>query len=235
MTRLTLPAASLLIAALSWTSAFAGPVGDFETRMRAAYAPYRAALFATNAAKPDEAGRAVATFRNAWAALGAGAVPPQYADDARYTDTLKAVAAIADKAATEIGAGQLGPAHETLEAIRDEIGNLHDRNGIVGFSDRMNAYHARMELLLGDSAKIDAAALTKVAGDVAVLAFLAEDIVRHPPTEAASDPSFTALTSDLMKSLDAVTSALAKADAAAVKAALAGLKAPYSKLFLKFG
>lgn len=48
----------------------------------------------------------------------------------------------------EIAVDDLPKAHVTLEGIRSEIGELHDRNGMVSFSDRMNAYHARMEEVL---------------------------------------------------------------------------------------
>ena len=45
----------------------------------------------------------------------------------------------------------------------DEIGDLHARNGIIGFSDRMNAYHARMEEVLAAQPKLDAGAFTATA------------------------------------------------------------------------
>jgi hypothetical protein len=229
-------AAGLLALAATWTTAFAGPVNDFETKMRAAYGQYRVALFTTSAGKGDEAARALTTFRTAWTALGAGNVaPPQYADDARYAATLATVAEIAGKAATEIGSGKLTEAHETLEAIRDQIGSLHERNGIVGFSDRMNAYHARMEEVLAAAPKLDAATLPTVGADVAVLAYLADEVVRLPPPEAATDPAFKALSGDLLASVAAAKAALASGDIAAAKTALGALKAPYAKLFLKFG
>ena len=51
-------------------SANAGPVKDFETSMRGAYADYRGALFQTNANQPEAAAKAVDAFRQKWAALG---------------------------------------------------------------------------------------------------------------------------------------------------------------------
>ncbi len=218
-------------------SASAGSFADFEVAMRGAYGDYRAALFTTNAGKPDAAVKAVAAFQQNWAALMAAnpSAPPQYADDPAYAETLAKVAAIADSAAQEVAAGTLPKAHETLEAIRGEIGGLHERNGIVGYSDRMNAYHARMEEVLGkDYGGLDAAGLGTLREDAAVLAFLAADIQAHPPAEA-SDPAYGKLLDGLMASVTALQDAARAGDAAAAKAALGGLKVPYSKLFLKFG
>lgn len=224
---------ALMFASLSASTALAGPVKDFETDLRAAYGQYRISLFATNAAKPDEAAKSLAAFKTAWSGIAGRPVPPHYSDDARYAEVLKTVATIADKANAEIAAGKLAEAHETLEAIRDEIGGLHARNGIIGFSDRMNAYHARMEHLLGLAPELDAAGLPAIAGDLAVLGYLADDVVANPPADA--DASFTALVGDVQKSLVTARAAVATGDVAAAKTALGGLKAPYAKLFLKFG
>ncbi len=218
-------------------SAAAGPVSDFETALRGAYADYRGALFQTNANKPEAAVKTVDAFRQKWAALAAAnpTPPPQYADDPAYAATLAKVAAIADDAAGAVAAGKLPEAHQTLEAIRGEIGGLHERNGIVGFSDRMNAYHAKMEEILGrDYGGFDTAGLGSLREDTAVLAWLAADIAAHPPAEAA-DPAYKPLLAGMNDSVTALGAAARADDPAAAKSALDGLKVPYSKLFLKFG
>ena len=233
---------SQLIGAAALSLAFmgvanAGPVSDFEVAMRGAYGDYRAALFQTNAAKPEAAAQAVNAFKQKWAALAAAntIAPPQYADDPAYAETLAKVAAITDKAATEVAASELPKAHETLETIRFEVGGLHERNGIVGFSDRMNAYHAKMEDVLGkDYSGFDAAGLGALGEDAAVLAFLAADIKAHPPAEAA-DPAYGKLLDGMTDSVTALANAAHTGDATAAKTALGNLKVPYSKLFLKFG
>ncbi len=235
LSRLAGAAAALTLVFIG--SAYAGPVADFETAMRSAYADYRGALFQTNAGKPDAAVQAVAAFKEKWAALGAAnsSAPPQYADDPDYAATLAKVASITDKAAAEVAAGKLPEAHETLEAIRFEVGGLHERNGIIGFSDRMNAYHAKMEELLGkDYSGFDAAGLGSLREDAAVLAYLAADIKTHPPVEA-TDPAYGKLLDGMTDSVTALETAARNGDAAAAKAALDNLKVPYSKLFLKFG
>jgi hypothetical protein len=237
MKTLKLLTSGAILASLFSAGAFAGEVSDFEHKMRDSYSFYRSALFYTNAAKPDDAARAMVSFRQTFAPLLAtkASPPAHYADDAQYAATLASVDAIAGKATEEIAAGKLTEAHETLEAIRDQIGHLHERNGIIGFSDRMNAYHAEMEAVLGMAPKATPQDLPTISARIAVLSYLAGELTRLPPAEAASDPAFKALAGDVRQSLDKVSAALATADLAAVKAALGGLKAPYSKLFLKFG
>lgn len=218
-------------------SANAGPVKDFETSMRGAYADYRGALFQTNANQPEAAAKAVDAFRQKWAALGQAnaKAPPQYADDPDYAGTLARVGQIADEAAAEVAAGRLLEAHEKLEGIRDQIGGLHERNGVVGFSDRMNAYHAKMEEVLArDYGGFDAAGLGLLREDAAVLAYLAGDIGAHPAADAG-DPAYGPLFDGVKGSVSALGEAARKGDPAQAKAALEGLKVPYSKFFLKFG
>lgn len=231
-----LAAAAAVILAFAG-SALAGPVSNFETALRGAYADYRAALFQTNVNKPEAATDALAAFRQKWSALIAAnpEAPPQYADDPAYAATLAKVSAIADAATAEVASGKLPQAHDTLEAIRDEIGGLHVRNGIVGVSDRMNAYHVRMEAVLtADYGGFDAAGLRRLGEDAAVLAYLAADIAAHPPAEAI-DPAWQSLLAGMVDSVTGLSTAAHGGDPAAAKAALGHIKAPYSKLFLKFG
>ncbi len=228
-------AAALTVALMG--SANAGPVSDFEAAMRGAYADYRVALFQTSASQPEAAVKAVDAFRQKWTALVAAnpEPPPQYADDAAYAGTLAKVAAIADTAATEVAAGDLPKAHETLEAIRDQIGGLHERNGLVAFSDRMNAYHAKMEdVLAKDYGGFDAAGLGTLREDAAVLAYLAADIAAHP-LAGADDATYQSLLKGMMASVTSLGEAARSGDPAAAKSAVDSLKVPYSKFFLKFG
>lgn len=225
--RRSMPA--LLVALLLALPATAGEVRDFEARLRAAYGDYRAALFATNTGGNAESAAALDRFTKAWSAIAAMPAPPQYVDDAAFPDTMKKVTAIAESASAQVAGGDLAKAHDTLEGIRDEIGDLHLRNDIYSFSDRMNAYHARMEKVLG----MDAADTAAVREEAAVLEYLLSDIKAHPPKEA--DGNFEALLGAVETSVAKLRGAATNNDAAATKAAIGGLKAPYSKFFLTFG
>jgi hypothetical protein len=216
------------------TIAFAGPFQDAEYQLRSVYGEYRVALFQSSAGNAEATARALQSLNQKWEALSeewASAPPPQYADDSLLGSTMTSVDTVIDKAADEAARGDLALAHATLEAIRSEIGDLRGRNGVIGFSDRMNAYHAVMEKVLEGESEDAMAALRDAA---TVLAYLADDIAAHPPPEAA-DPAYEPLVNGLLQSVQALQTAVQSGDAASVKAAIAGLKPAYSKLFLKFG
>lgn len=237
MTR-TLVVLGLIAGLAAPMTAFAGPFADFERDLRDAYGQYRTALFQSNQGNAEATTKAIRSLSEKWTALEAAwgkTPPPQYADDAAYAGTLSSVQAVIEKASQQVAGGDLAKVHETLEALRAEVAGLHDRNGIVSFSDRMNAYHARMELVLGRylAAQPDGG-LAVLGEDAAVLAYLVADIAAHPAPEAA-DPAYAPALEAVTKSVQALQDAVHAGDAAAAKAAVGGLKVPYSKLFAKFG
>ncbi|MGE0586851.1 MAG: hypothetical protein AB7O39_17110 [Flavobacteriaceae bacterium] len=221
--------------AILGSTAHAGPVSDFESQFRQMYGSYRAALFRTNSGQKDASVAAMEDLTRKWEAIAGiygAAPPPQYADDPEWTATVEAIEAEIGKAKEEIAAGKLSEAHETLEAVRDEVGRLHERNNVETFSDRMNAYHAHMEHVLDMAAGGDMKALLENA---AVLSYLAGDVLAVPPAEAAGSAEYAQLADDFRRSVDSFVAAARAGEPGAVKAAIDGLKVPYSKFFLKFG
>jgi hypothetical protein len=211
---------------------------EFETALRDAYGQYRVALFQSNTGNADATTQAMQALSEKWVTLETDwstAPPPQYADDASFPDTLTTVGNVIAEAFQDVASGDLATAHVTLEQIRAEIGDLHIRNGILTFSDRMNAYHAKMEEVLGlDLTALGDQAAEVLSQDAAVLSYLAEDIAAHPAPEA-SDPAYAPLVDALGQSVAAVQAAARAGDMAAVTAAIGQLKAPYARLFAKFG
>jgi hypothetical protein len=230
----------LSIALLSFTApAFAGPVADFEAKYDQMYAGYRSALFATNSGNAEKSTAALQSFGKTWTDLLSAygtAPPPQYEDDAKWSTTMSEVSAALAKANEEVATGDLAASHVTLEAVREAFSDLHARNGIETFSDRMNAYHAEMERVLdADTATLDAPAKQRLLEHAAVLAYLAGDVMTNPPPQAQGNAEFDARSAALQASVDAFLGAARAGDDTALKAAIGGLKVPYSKLFLKFG
>ncbi len=220
-------------------SALAGPVADFEAAYDGAYASYRTALFATNSGDAAKSVGALTQLDAGWAALMAqyrASPPPQYEADPMWDASAQEVTDHVEAAKAQVAAGELPKAHETLEGIREVLGSLHARNGVETFSDRMNAYHAEMEVILGmDASAMDAAAKQSLLEHAAVLAYLAKDALDAPPAAAAGNAEYEALAKAVQGSVDQFLTAARSGDEAALKAALGGLKVPYSKLFLKFG
>jgi len=229
--------ALVLAATLALSARAADPVTD---AVQTAYAPYRAALFRTNGKSQPDAQVAIAQTRQAWKSVreqfGAGA-PAPYDRDTAFGTTLANVAKIYDKAAGEIDAGKLPEAHETLEEARDVLAALRQRNGVIVFSDHMNAYHAEMEHLLVEGPKMLAApqGLQKLTAQAGVLEYLARQLRIQAPASLRQNPEFEALLKDVETSVRAVRDAAYAQDVAALQSAMGKVKPPYSRLFLKFG
>lgn len=233
--------AALGLALALVTSVAPARAGDAVTdAMQAAYAPYRAALFRTNSKAQAESEQAIAAAREQWRALverfGARPGAP-YDRDAGFATTLRQVDEVYATAAREIAAGQLPQAHETLERARDLMAELRRRNGVVVYSDHMNAYHTQMELVLieGPPKLAQPGGLLALAGDAAVLDYLAARLRSEATPAQLAQADFAPAVAAVQGSVAALRGALARQDVAAVREAISQLKKPYSQLFLKFG
>ena len=227
-------AAAVPLASLSLQ---AGPFQDFESEVRMAYADYRAALFRTNTNDRAASEAAIDRTSAKWKALTSkwsASPPPQYVEDKQFGATMGKVLEILNEARVQVGKGHLAEAHETLEKIRDELAALRRRNGVIVFSDHMNAYHEQMEkVLLGKYDDFSAGGVMALRGDVAVLAYLLQEIVANPPADR--DANYGPALDAVRKSVQALNEAAAKGEADAIKAAIKTLKQPYARLFLSYG
>lgn len=234
---------ALRLSTLALAAALAAPAlaADAVTdALQAAYAPYRAALFRTNGSSRTEAEQALAQARQAWKGIAerfGTQAPPPYDRDREFGATLAQVAQVYDQAAAQVGAGQLAEAHQTLEQARELMAALRERNGVVVFSDHMNAYHAQMEQLLAEAQQQLAApqGWPPLLAQVGVLDHLARQLRAKAPAALRQNGEFETLLKGVEAAVQDVRQAAMGQDAAALKAALAKLKPPYSRLFLKFG
>jgi hypothetical protein len=228
---------SLAVALLLPMLAHAGPVQDFERQLTDVYAHYRAALMQTNQKNQPATEAAIAQFEKGWAGIVArkASPPPQYVGDAKWGETLDKVAAILEKAKTQAAKGDLTQSHETLEAIRYAVAEMRQRNGIVAFSDHMNAYHEQMEIVVAGKYEPGAEGVARLREDVAVLAFLAAEVDRNKPASLAADEAFTQGLAALKASVAALQAAARKGETAKLDELRKALKPPYSRLFVKYG
>ncbi len=210
---------------------------DFERELRIAYSDYRTALFRTNMNDKAASEAAIEAMAAKWQTLMAKwlpAPPPQYAEDRLFKSALDNVAKVLAIARTEAASTQLAAAHDTLEKIRDELGNLRRRNGVRIFSDRMNAFHEQMEKILrGSYDNFDLRGVANLRDDVAVLTFLAEDIAANPPADR--DATYESTFVSVRKSVEDLREAIRSGDVPAIKAAIKTLKQPYARMFLNYG
>ncbi len=229
--------AAALSCALAGPAFAADPLTD---AVQAAYAPYRAALYLTNGKDQAEATAAMNKARQAWADVAtrfASAAPAPYQGDSQLPATLAQVGAVYDKAATQVQAGQLAPAHDTLEQVRDLLAGLRQRNGVVVFSDHMNAYHEEMEHVVVDGPQqlADSAGAQALLARVGALDYLARRLRTQAPEALSRDVEFASLQSKVEESVAALKQALLKQDLPAAREAIGKVKGPYGRLFRKYG
>jgi hypothetical protein len=227
-----------LAAALATTPAWAADA--VTDAIQAAYAPYRTALFRTNSNAQAASEQAMAGTRQAWQNIVerfAARPPPPYDRDAGFAATLAQVGAIYAQAEEQVRGKQLTQAHATLEMARELMAELRRRNGVVTYSDHMNAYHTEMERLLGDTAALLAApqAALQLMARAGALDVLARRLRSEAPAELRRDPEFMPLLQALEASVAALRDAALGQDPVAMRKAADMLKMPYSKLFLRFG
>lgn len=215
----------------------ADPVTDL---MQAANAPYRMALYKTNGKVQDEAQQAVQQAQQMWQKLSTqfGSRPAApYDRDAAFATSVAEVSKVYEQALQEVGAGQLGTAHNTLERVRDVMADMRQRNNVVVFSDHMNAYHAQMEIIMvhGNDTLAQPNGMLLLTAQSGALSYLAKQLALKAPAELSKNAEFASLLKAVNQSVASLETALLKQDMAAIKEATGKLKGPYSKLFAKFG
>jgi hypothetical protein len=241
--RLSLSLTALALASVLASALMAPPAraADAVTdAIQAAYLPYRTALFKTNASSQAESEQAVADARAQFRAVAeryADKPPVPYDRDADFATTLNKVDEVLAKGESQIRARELAKGHQTIEEVRDLLGALRRRNGVVVYSDHMNSYHEEMEHLVDDGAATLAkpGGLMMLAGQAGVLDYLARRLRTEAPAALARDAEFGGLVGAVQASVDSLRAAIARQDEAAVREAIGKIKTPYSRLFVKFG
>lgn len=204
------------------------------------YSSYRVVLFKTNGKSQPEARAALDQARESWARVASQfgvRPPPPYDQDKQLTQTFDAIDKTYAEASREVDQGKLGKAHETLEEVRDLLADLRRRNGVIVYSDHMNAYHTAMEEMVDDGpallAKPDGQ--LRLMARVGVLDFLAKKLTSEAGPELAAHAEFAELAKGVTKSVADLEAAALAGNEGAVKDAINALKKPYSRMFLKFG
>ncbi|HWB44589.1 MAG TPA: hypothetical protein VG900_04050 [Hyphomicrobiaceae bacterium] len=217
----------------------AGPIADYDSAFRTAYADYRNALFATNANNRDGSEKALSAFEAKWSMLTRkylATPPPQYSEDPRWSESLAAATAIVERAKAEVGNGALAQAHEILESLRAVFSDMRERNGLIAYSDRIDAFHHAMEQVLTKSyGGFAGDGLIDLTEDVSVLAFLGAELRKAPPPDAAVASDFEPLVEALNKTVADLRATVRTGDVPRIKDMRMKLKPAFAKLFVKFG
>lgn len=211
--------------------------GDTEK----AYSAYRVALFQTTKKNGEKSAKAIETFLHQWKQIEKtyGPQPPEiFSTDPMWDSTLAKIEAIATRSAEQVAENHLTEAHETLEAIRDELSDLRRRNSVIAFSDHINNYHEVMEGLVEggwSSDPIDTDAIKDISNQLAVLLYLAEVIKDNAPDNYNDNKKYQQLRDGLLASLKSLQGALEEGDPDKIGKSIKMLKPAYAKLFVNFG
>jgi len=214
---------------------------QFQQDVNKAYASYRTALFQTNKKNHTKSLESTFNFQQQWLAITekySEAPPEVYATDPQWKPTLVNIGDITALSIREILAEKLSDAHETLEAIRDELGALRQRNQVITFSDHVDNYHEAMESLLFLGLKpydIDDKGLLLIREELAVLDYLADEMKENAPAEYLKKEKFNKAMQGVFGSLKALRHAIDEENPDKVVKAIKGLKPAYAKVFVKFG
>jgi hypothetical protein len=214
---------------------------QFNSDVEKAYAAYRKALFQTNRKDAEKSEKANEMFIQQWKQIKQtySAKPPEvFSSDPGWESTLTSIEEIAQKSVGQIAEGHFAEAHETLEAIRDELADLRKRNSVIVFSDHINNYHEVMEGLLEGGytpEKINSQTMGQIYGQFAILQYLAAAIKENAPLKYKDNQQFQQLEAGLFGSLEDLDNALESKDPASISTAINMLKPAYAKLFVNFG
>ena len=214
---------------------------QFQQDVNKAYASYRTALFQTNKKNHAKSLESTFSFQQQWLTITekySEAPPEVYAADPQWKPTLVNIGDITALSIREILAEKLSDAHETLEAIRDELGALRQRNQVITFSDHVDNYHEAMESLLFLGLKpydIDDKGLLLIREELAVLDYLADEMKENAPVEYLKKEKFNKAMQGVFGSLKALRHAIDEENPDKVVKAIKGLKPAYAKVFVKFG
>jgi len=230
---------SALTLGILLSAASAGPIADFDGVFRLAHADYRTALAVTNTKNREASDKAVAAFESKWSALTASyraSPPPQFAEDAKWRESLDAITAILVRAKAEVAKGDLAAGHTSLEAVREVLGEMRARNGVVAYSDRIDAFHHTMEEVVSKPyGGFSGAGLTELIEDAAVLAYLGDALKKMPPPDALKAADFAPTLAAVLDAVRDLQSAARASDVEKIKAARSRIKPAFGKLFVKFG
>ncbi len=213
---------------------------QFLQQQDKAYSQYRIALFQSSKGDQAAAQKAAESFDQQWKAVADKFrdMPPEvFASDKLWQQTLEQVTRHADESVKQIKAGQLTEAHETLESVRDELGQLRQRNHIELFSDHVNSYHEVMEVLLEmtTDAGLAESALPQVREKLGALSYLLDQMQRSAPVEYRQNNKYKELENGVLTSVTNLRTALDQASVADVTKAINALKPAYAKFFVAFG
>lgn len=240
--RLALAALCLLSLAVG-TSAHAGPIAEFDNALADSWAHCRDALYQSDPAHADGkvAIEAMTAFRRSWTKLSArwsASPPPHYAEDPDFAQDMTDINEVAEDALRLAEEGDIEQARSTLLQVPALLSEMRRKNGIDSFTDRLDAFSEQMAEITEDSfdrAELSPPQVVALIRQVAVLAYLGEQLEKRAPARVAEDENFLAMVEDINAQLRGLGTAALAGQRAPVQAALSDLRRAFDKFYLLYG
>jgi hypothetical protein len=232
-----------LVAALLWpTATRADATAAFLEASAQAYAPYRGALSYLHTGNAGLAALALDAMAARWAALCdrfRDQPPAAFAEDPAWQASLDAITGRIETARAQLESGDTAGATAALAPIRAALGGLRRRNGIVTFTDRIDAFSAAMATIWVHRRKppdmADPQTTAALAEQARALLLALLDVATEAPEKIAGDPQFQRLIEGSFKSVATIERAIEARDQALLISALREIRSSEQLLWMNFG
>ena len=146
------------------------------------------------------------------------------------------ISKVSDQALAVVNVGQLTTAHNTLEHVRDVLADMRQLNEVVVYSDRMNAHHSQMEVIMVHHSETLAQpkGMLHMTLQAGASSYLAKQLEVQAPTGLKNSEEFNRMLKAVNQSVGALEAALLNQDLAAAKEAASKPNGSYRKLVFNF-
>jgi hypothetical protein len=217
-------------------------LAEFLEASAEAYAPYRGAMSYLHTGNAGLAALALDAMAARWAGLCdrfRDQPPAAFAKDPAWRASLDAVTDRIEIAGAKLEAGDAAGAATTLAPIRAALGELRRRNGVVTFSDRIDAFSAAMETMWvyrrNPPDMADPPTIAALAEQARTLRRALVDVAADPPAKIADDLQFLRLIDGALGSAATIDRAIEARDQALLIGALREIRSSEQLLWMNFG
>lgn len=234
----------LVAGALSAPGARAAEPGPFIAAVSAAWPQFKMAWFYSRNGNAMLAGDELDGFTAAWRRIEARFAdhpPGPFARDKAWKASLSAVSGALGRAARLLAAEDTKGARDTLAKVRGELGALRRRNGVILFSDHVDAYGAIVDRLVALRTRTRAQA-TLSDGDIAAYRGLAaelraavENLQRRASAALRANPGFAGSIEGNFASIAKLERGIRSRFPKAIYGSVASVRADYILLFTRYG
>ena len=233
---------ALLWPATARADATAESLAEFLEASAEAYAPYRGAMSYLHTGNPGLAALALDAMAARWTGLRdrfRNQPPAAFAEDPAWRASLDAITGRIETARAQLEAGDAAGAETVLAPIRAALGGLRRRNGIVTFSDRIDAFSAAMGAIWvhrrNPPDMADPQTIAALAEQARTLRRALDEVAAEPPEKFAGDPQFQRLIEGSFISIGGIERAIEARDRRSLIAALRELRSSERLLWMNFG